>query len=67
VRRVSAPLLLLGISLAVNVKVKSSVLLGIGENIMSWPNKVARVPCIALGSRKLVPISLAKMFCSTSM
>jgi hypothetical protein len=67
VRRVSPPLLFLGMDLAVDVQVKPSFLLGIVEKIMSCLGRATTVLCIAMDSRRLVPVVLAKMFPSPSV
>jgi hypothetical protein len=67
VQKVSPPLLLLGMDFAIGVQVEPSILLGIEENLMSWPGRAATVLHIVVGSGRLVPVSLAKMLHSALM
>jgi hypothetical protein len=67
VRRVSPPLLLLGMDLVVDVQVEASFLLGIEENIFSWPGRAATVLGITMGYEILVPVIHENMLHSAPM
>ena len=67
VLKVSPPHLLLGIDFAIGVQVEPSILLGIEENILSCPGRVATISHIVVGSGRLVSVDLATMFHSAVM
>jgi len=67
VQKVSPPHLLLGIDFAIGVQVEPSILLGIEENIFSWPGRVATISHIVVGSERLVSVDLATMLHSALM
>jgi hypothetical protein len=67
VQKVSPPHLLLGMDFAIGVQVEPSILLGIEENILSWPGRVATISHIVVGCERLVSVDLAMMFHSTPM
>jgi hypothetical protein len=65
VKKVYPPLLLLGMEFVVGVQFKPSIILGIEENILSWPGRDATILHIAMGFVILVPVSLANVLHST--
>jgi hypothetical protein len=66
-QKVSPPLLLLEMDFAADVQVKTSIFLRIVEKILSWLGRVATVQHIVVGSRRLVPVSVANMLHSSPM
>jgi hypothetical protein len=66
-QKVSPPHILLGMDFAIGVQVEPSFLLGIEENSLSLPGRVATVSHIVVGSGRLVSVDLATMFHSTLM
>jgi hypothetical protein len=63
----SPPLLILEMEFRFSVQVEPSILLGIEENLLSCPGRVAKNPHIAVGSERLVPVSLTMMLHSSLM